>query len=329
MGKRKDGPRIAVIGTCTLSPYSVSDPGQLLADGLAMLDEMARRAENQGWGLDLAVLPETFAQVGRPPGAEAAETLDGPIVNAVAEKARAYETYATVPLRFRDGNEVRNSLVMLDRQGEPAGIYHKVFVTTARDGSLEGGIKPGTEFPVFELDFGRVGAQICYDVFFENGWQAYDDQDAELVIFSSATPLVMALRSYAFRHQYYVVSSVHEVPSVIVDPIGREVARTTADREPVLARVDLDYRVVRWSSLQDYGKSLGEKYGDRINQDWHYEEHMCLLTSRDAELPVREVMDREGLGTHREDLLQTVPLQDTARGGPPPGGTPRIGNTKR
>jgi predicted amidohydrolase len=318
-----------VIGTCTLSPYGARDPAQLLADGLAMLDEMARRADRKGWRLDLALLPETFAQIGEPRTVERAETIDGRIVTAVAEKARAYETYATAPVRLREDDKIRNSIVILDRKGEPVGVYHKVFVTTVQDGSLEQGVTPGTEFPVFDLDFGRVGAQICYDVFFENGWQAYDDQDAELVIFSSATPLVMALRSYAFRHQYYVVSAVHEVPSLIVDPVGREVARTTSDRDPILARVDLDYRVVRWPLVRDYGKALGEKYGDRISQDWHYEEHMCLLTSRDPDVPIREVMGREKLDTHREELLPAIPLQNAARGRPPPGGTPRIGNTKR
>ncbi|MCK4374888.1 MAG: carbon-nitrogen hydrolase family protein, partial [Candidatus Brocadiae bacterium] len=224
MSKRRPGPRSAVIGTCTLSPYEVSDPDQLLADGLAVVDQMARKAEEKGWSLDLVVLPETFSQPGCPGPGERAETVEGRTVTAMAEKARDYRTYAAAPVRLRDGDRVRNSVVMLDREGEPVGVYHKVFVTTSQDGSLEGGVTPGTEFPVFELDFGRVGAQICYDVFFQNGWQAYDDQDAELVIFSSATPLVMALKSYAFRHQYYVVSSVHEVPSVVVDPIGREVA---------------------------------------------------------------------------------------------------------
>jgi hypothetical protein len=107
------------------------------------------------------------------------------------------------------------------------------------------------------------------------------------------------------------------------------VARTTSDRDPILARVDLDYRVVRWPLVRDYGKALGEKDGDRISQDWHYEEHMCLLTSRDPDVPIREVMGREKLDTHREELLPAIPLQNAARGRPPPGGTPRIGNTKR
>ena len=322
-------PRNAVIGTCTLSPYETTDPKQLLADGLAMIDEMARRAEKQGWQLDLAVLPETFAQRWDPSGLENAESIDGPIVTAAAERAKAHGAYVAAPVRTVVDGSVRNSLIVLNRSGKPAGIYHKVFVTTVDDMSLEHGAIPGTEFPVFDLDFGRVGAQICYDVFFENGWQAYDDQAAEVVIYSSATPVVMGLKSYAFRHQYYIVSAVHEVPSVVVDPIGREIARTTRDRDPVLVRVDLEYRIVRWPLVRDYGKALNEKYGDAVKQDWHYEEHMCLLTSNDPDLPIAEVLKREDLVTHREELMPAIPLQDEARGAPPPGGSPKIGNASR
>ncbi len=314
MSVRKPGPRPAVIGTTSLSPYKVSDPSQLLADGLALVDQMAEMAEREGWSLDLVALPETFAQHGEQSEAEA---IDGPIGTAMAEKASRYGTYAAVPLRLKEGDRQYNSIVFLDRRGEPVGAYHKVFPVPSGGDLLEGGVTPGRDAPVFELDFGRVGAQICYDAFFEYGWQALDDKGAELVVFSSATPIVMGLRSHAHRHQYYVASSIHEVPSVVVDPVGHEVARTTADREPVVVRVDLDYRVVRWSSLKDYGKALGEKYGDRVNQDWHYEEHMCILTSRDPGLPVAEVMKREGLGTHREDLEPSFPIQDAARGGPP------------
>ena len=87
MSRRRAGPRPAVVGTCTLSPYKVPDPDQLLADGLAMVDGMARRAAEKGWSLDLVALPETFSQVEHRPGDE---TLDGRTLSAMAEKARAY-----------------------------------------------------------------------------------------------------------------------------------------------------------------------------------------------------------------------------------------------
>jgi hypothetical protein len=44
-------------------------------------------------------------------------------------------------------------LNLLDREGKPVGVYHKVFPVVLPDGSVEGGITPGHEFPVFDPSF--------------------------------------------------------------------------------------------------------------------------------------------------------------------------------
>lgn len=188
MTLRKPGPRPAVIGTCTLSLRDIEDADVLLANGLEMIDEMAREAERQGWGLDIAALPEHFAlPTGTTPG-EGGEDLDGRTVAAAAARARAHGTYVVVPMYLRQGDAVHNSAVLLDREGEPVGVYHKAFPVVLPDGSIERGIAPGGEFPVFETDFGRVGLQICWDVVFDDGWSALAAQEAELVLFPSAAP---------------------------------------------------------------------------------------------------------------------------------------------
>ena len=127
MTLRKPGPRHAVIGTCTLSLRDVNDPDVLMANGLEMIDEMAREADGQGWGLDIVVLPEHFALPAGSVPQETGEGLDGRTVNAVAARARALGTYAVVPMYVRHGRDVHNSAVLLDRQGRPVGVYHKVF----------------------------------------------------------------------------------------------------------------------------------------------------------------------------------------------------------
>ena len=316
MTDRRPGPRPAIIGTCTLSPFDVAGGDQeRLANGLAMIDDMARQAEQKGWQLDVVILPEQFAQGEKELPQQNAQTIDGPIVTAVAEKAREYSTHAAVPVRLREGDAFYNTLVILGRDGEPLGVYRKVFPVLTLDGSLEGGITPGGEWPVLDLDFGRVGAQICFDVFFDDGWQTLDDNGAELVLFSSATSGVAWLRSHANRHQYYVAASTWRPPSIIVDPIGREIARTAANKEAMVVRIDMDYRVVPWNSLRDWGKEQMEKYGARIRQDWHYEEDHCLVTSTDPDLPVDEWLRRERLETSREHLARNRPAIDKARGG--------------
>ena len=45
MTRRKPGPQPAVIGTCTLAIRGIEDADELLANGLDMIDAMAREAE--------------------------------------------------------------------------------------------------------------------------------------------------------------------------------------------------------------------------------------------------------------------------------------------
>jgi len=317
MTNRKPGPRPVVVGTCTLSPFQHprGNAGRL-ADGLALVDRMAAEARARGWGLDLVVLPEHFAQGERLPHEEEAEPLDGPLVAALAEKARLYRTHVALSMLLADAGRFWNAVVLLDRQGRPVGTYRKVRPVLHLDGSLERGITPGSDVPVWDLDFGRVGAQVCFEAFFDSGWQALDAGGAELVVLPSATSAVAALRSQAWRHEYYVVASTFRAPTVIVDPLGREVARTSGDKEVLVERFDLDYRVLPWNSLRDFGAALAETYGARVRQDWHREEDMCLVTSLDAALPVGELLRREKLETNREHLARNVVAQDAARGGP-------------
>ena len=317
MSERRPGPRPAVLCTCTLGPWKVTNGNEeRLRNGLDLFDGMVRAAEARGWAPDLVVWPEHFSQgESEVPRAEQAEPLDGRTLSAVAERARRCHTYAAVSLLLDEGGEFFNAVVFLDRKGELLGTYRKVFPVLDLQDRLEEGVAPGRDFPVFDLDFGRVGAQVCFDVFYEQGWQALEAAGAELVVFPSATSAVAALRSHAYRHEYYILASTFRVPTVIVDPIGGEVARTAADREVLAVRIDLDYRVLPWNSMRDFGKAQAEKYGERICQDWHREEDTCLVTSRDPELAVGEWLKVEGLETSRQHLARNRAAQDAARGG--------------
>ncbi len=299
MTDRRPGPRPAVLGTCTFSPYPLRDLNDrdiLLREGLEMLDAMAREADRQGESLDLVVWPEKVAQDPRIPVPEKAEPLDGRIITAVAERTRKLGTNAAVSLALDEDGEFSNALVFLDRQGEPVGIYRKINPVPGKNGVCEGGLAPGREAAVFDLDIGRVGAQICFDAYFEEAWRALGRAGAELVVFSSAMQAVMGLKTHAYTNQYYVLASTWNVPTVIVDPVGRELARTHGHNEVLVVKVDLDYRVYgNWRV--DFVRELVEKYEGRIQMDWHPEELMWIVTSSDPRLPVEEFMKREKLST--------------------------------
>lgn len=315
--RSQDGPRLAVIGTCSFQQVGAPDPDTLLRDTLAMIDRMAQRAQEHGWHLDMAVLPECSFQFVGESVEEVAEDLDGPIVTAVAQSARWHGTYATAPVPLRRDGRVYNSVVILDRQGQPVGAYHKVFPVMMGDGSLEYGITPGRDFPVFDLDFGRVGVQICWDIAFEAGWQALADQDAELVLFPTNPASMVALRGRGWRHGYYIAASTVAPPAVLVSPTGRVLGTTSQDREVLVQRIDLDFRVLHSNCMWGWSEERAAAYSGRINVDWDAEAHEYLVTSRDPQLPVRAFLEGEGLLTGRQRNGRNIALQMAARGGPP------------
>jgi len=60
----------------------------------------------------------------------------------------------------RAGARIYNTAVLIGRDGSLAGRYRKMSLP---DEEIEGGITPGSETPVFDTDFGRVGLMICWD----------------------------------------------------------------------------------------------------------------------------------------------------------------------
>ena len=281
-----------------------------------MVDEMARRAKARGWGLDVAVLPEHDTRGIVEGVAEAAEDIGGPRVAAMARKAREHGTHVAAPVHLARDGKVYNSLVMLDRAGEVLGVYDKAFPVTWTDGSLERGVTPGRRFPVFDLDIGRVGLQICWDIAFPEGWQALADQGAELVLYATDPIGMLGLRSHAWDHEYYIAGSTHRPPAAVVEPTGHVVATTSGRREAQVVRVDLDFRVLNTNCLWEFPESRREEYADRVRFEWREEEYLFLATSLAPGLPIGRFLAEHGLLSGRERRARNLDLIDRARTGP-------------
>lgn len=108
--------------------------------------------------------------------------LDGPEVEMGSRVAQEYEMNICLGIvGFENGNK-RNAAVFMDRRGEIAGVYHKVQPTR---GELLGGTVAGEDLPVFELDFGKVGAIICHDMSFVETVRVLGVRGAEIVMWPS------------------------------------------------------------------------------------------------------------------------------------------------
>jgi predicted amidohydrolase len=228
---------------------------------MVLLDQALQR------GPDLICLPEGFPHAGvRKPLQEVAEPLTGATVETCAHRAREARCYIVCPLYTREGDHIFNSAVILDRSGEIAGVYHKVCpVTSSPDYTvLESGMTPGHALPVFDLDFGRIGIQICYDVGFPENWQALAEKGARLVLWPSAYDGGFSLRVYAYTHHFYVVSAACTGCSRILDPCGEILQETTVAAPIIFREINLDYVVAHSDWNMGIPDRIRTKYGDRV-----------------------------------------------------------------
>jgi predicted amidohydrolase len=150
-------PRKVVVGSCIYPMYASKNPwpgleGRLeqLAGLIEAMDDEARAT--LGTGLDLAVLPEVAVNGGLDGDAQQVSfPFPGLVQERMAEVARRLGCYIVVPMFLAEEEEAgfSNACVLVGRDGEPAGTYRKVFPVSAYDHPLlEGGVTPGTEFPV-------------------------------------------------------------------------------------------------------------------------------------------------------------------------------------
>jgi predicted amidohydrolase/acetyl esterase/lipase len=315
-------PRKVIVGTVIYGPYG-KYPG--LDDRLKTLsgfiDEMASEAirTSNGRGLDLAVLPESAVTSTAGPAAERAIPLEGPVKETFGALARKHQTYVIVPLDLVEkpgGRAVySNAAVLFDRKGDVAGIYRKVHpVAYVGSSELEAGITPGSAHPVFDCDFGKLGIQICWDIQFDDGWDALAAQGAELVAWPSASPATAMPAARAARHRYYVVSSTWRNNATIYEPTGMVAARATEPGKVLVRQLDLSYAVLGWSSGLNNGKALTEKFGTRVG--YHYEpgEDLGLFWSNDPATTIGTMIHSLGLEEIDAQVARNRGVQDAARG---------------
>jgi predicted amidohydrolase len=230
---------------------------------------------------DLVCLPECFSKLGIPGGADF-EPVPGPTTEHFMAVARRNRCHIICPLKTERDGVRRNSAVVIDRSGGIAGIYDKVHPVTARaDYSSFEGVRPGEQVAVFDLDFGRIGIQICFDIGFPEGWADLERQGARLVFWPSAYTGGFPLQAYAWLHHYYVISAVRTDCARIIDPCGRVLAETTRRQKLAWLDINPDFVVAHNDFNYRVPGAIQAAYGDRVVVRTYAEEGHFLIEPAD------------------------------------------------
>ncbi|MBK8881819.1 MAG: carbon-nitrogen hydrolase family protein [Bacteroidales bacterium] len=241
---------------------------------------------------DLIVLPEFCDFSGE--GEEYLKVRKNQVLDYLSSAAKANHCYIAFGTKREDKDGLwRNSCVIIDRNGEIAGIYNKNFPTI---GEMESGIKACNDAPVIQCDFGRVAVVICYDLNFDELRLRYAREKPDLIIFSSMYHGGIAQNMWAYTCRAHFVGSVYrQTPSQIRNPMGEVVASSTNYFDFAVARINLDCALVHLDYNWEKLTALKEKYGTSVSISDPGELASVLVTSNDSKTTVDQMLRESGI----------------------------------
>ncbi len=285
--------------------------------------DMLERMENvYPFNPDIICLPETFqiSWVDEMKTLEEIaedEKVPGPVTRRIAEEAKKHHCYIVCPVVTKKDGHFYNSSILLNRQGEIDGVYHKIHPTdteTLPDVYYKGGgMTPGALMPpVFETDFGIIGMQICMDASWFDNWRQLKEAGAEMVLFPSQGPFGDILSYHAWMNQYYVVSATGE-DARILDITGDVIASDGEFARWVCALVNLEKTFLEiWPQVLKFPE-IEKKYGRKLRIKIYHPENWATIESLDPEIKVRDVLREFGLPTLEEQIKEATEIQDKYR----------------
>lgn len=178
----------------------------------------------------------------------------------VCRENNCYIAYSAA--RFMEDGTYRNSTQLIDRQGNIAGIYNKNYLVVTE--VSEGNILCGKSAPIFECDFGKVACVICFDLNFKELRAQYEENQPELILFSSMYHGGHVQKEWAYGCRSYFASAVAGLPCEILSPVGEVIAHNTNYFSHVTSIINLDYKLIHLDFNWEKIDAIKKKYGDQI-----------------------------------------------------------------
>lgn len=245
------------------------------------------------------------------------ETVPGLVTRMLADVAKKQNCYITCPVVTKKDGRFYNSSILLNRQGNIDGVFHKIHPTSTEVSPETyyqgGGITPGpVKSRVWKTDFGNVGMQICADADWADGWESLKQGGAELVCFPSQGPYSNTLRDRAWLNHYYIVSATGE-DAQIIDMTGEVIAADGEFARWVCAPLNLEKEFLHiWPNTLKFG-DIQKKYGRKIRFKIFHPENWATLESLDPDIKVKDILREFEVPTYDEQLREAAAIQNKYR----------------
>lgn len=205
----------------------------------------------------------------------------------IAEIARRYSMYIIACYNKKISGLIYNVASVFDRSGVLIGEYKKSHLPPNELWQ----VTPGNEINLFDLDFGRIGISICYDMMFPEMSAVQGLQGAEIIFHPTAgygwydSIGEATLRTRANDNSFYIVTAKNYVynaagRSSVIDFWGQILADAGFYENVVVTReIDLDF--------------------PKTQPDWHYQTHMSGV----SQMRTRKLAER------RPDLYDKLSMR--------------------
>jgi deaminated glutathione amidase len=249
---------VAGLNVAIVQMNSQEDKGANIAAALDLIDRAAAT------GARLVALPEVWPYLGPDDvSRDQAETIPGPISEALAQRARRHGIYIHGGSIYekRPGDPgMYNTTVVIDPTGEIIAHYSKIHMyDVVLDGIAEyqesATVTPGNETTITEIDGIPVGLTICYDLRFPELFRILALKGAQAIVLPAAFTLMTGkdhwetlIRARAIENELYMIAPAQwgtHPPgkwcygrSMVVDPWGTVV--TTAPDGVGIAYATID-----------------------------------------------------------------------------------------
>ncbi|MFC1717965.1 carbon-nitrogen hydrolase family protein [Candidatus Poribacteria bacterium] len=309
--------RVAAIQTKRRTiPYKVATVAEALGQVRNNLDELTALAERAAEkGCQIIAFPEdTLGTLEWEAGhwddcRELLAPAGQEMLARFGEVAAKHEVHIICCNDCVEDGSIYNTAILLGRDGQEIGSYHKVNLPLH-----ESARTPGTHFPVFEAPgIGDIGMCICYDMMFPETTRALALAGADIVFhltmggasMASSDASLAAFKTRAVDNFIYIVVAFRGGGSMIISPKGEILADGSGGPDAIVT-ADIDV-----NSGRDTGDALGgittdfraRLFRERVPSAYSIltDEHPPILDkTRDIYVPSREKAARlcaEGLTT--------------------------------
>ena len=217
---------------------------------LQMFQEKLKSLPNE---TEIAILPEMFTTGFSMDAERLAETMDGPTVEWMVEKAAQHKIILTGSIIIEEDNKFYNRLLWVLPNGQVA-YYNKrhLFAYAGEDKEYT----PGNKRLIAQVNGWKICLQICYDLRFPVWARKQTPDEYDLLLYVANWPerrnhaWKTLLCARAIENQTYVVGVNrvgkdgnqinHSGDSMIVDPMGQVLYYKADDEDTVYMELEKD-----------------------------------------------------------------------------------------